>query len=159
MHPGNAYPPSPAQDRRWRFWLALGAAAAVVVALVIALVISNESPNGAAAAPAAGAPASATSVSPSGENAVPGYYVAWRQAGKPYLDVRDTFTGQQVATVAAPDGVTLGGVYGTAADDRTFIVTGDRRSGAQAVTAWYLLLIAPHAKARVTLTPLPIPVS
>jgi hypothetical protein len=167
VNPGQAHPPRPGRDRRWRSWLALGTAAAAAAALVIALVIINESPNGPAAAPATGAsPAPAVSATPSGssgtlagENAVPGYYVALMPAGKPYLDVSDTFTGQRIATVAAPAGVTLGGVYGAADEDRTFIVAGDRLSGAKAATAWYLLLIAPQAKTRARLTPLPIPVS
>jgi WD40 repeat protein len=87
---------------------------------------------------------------------VPGYYVALMRAGTPSLVVGSTFTGQAIATVKAPDQVVLGAVYGGAADDRTFVVTGTRHgSGA---TAWYLLRIAPGSAAPARLTPLPLPV-
>lgn len=162
MNNGNAHPAGRGRDRRWRSWLTLGAAG-VVAALVIALVIIKELPNGSAAAPSPSAsPSSAASVTsgtPPGENNVPEYYVALMPAEKSYLDVSNAFTGQRIATVAAPDGVTLAGVYGTADDDRTFIVTGDRLSDAKAATVWYVLLIAPQATTRARLTPLPIPVS
>jgi hypothetical protein len=86
---------------------------------------------------------------------VPEYYVAWMQAD---IVVGDTFTGQTIATVGAPAGVFLEAVYGTAADDRTFIVTGQRQHGADAGTVWYLLRIAPGSATPARLTPLPIPV-
>ena len=70
----------------------------------------------------------------------------------------NTFTGQTIATVGAPAGVFLEAVYGTAADDRTFIVTGQRLHGADAGTVWYLLRIAPGSATPARLTPLPIPV-
>jgi hypothetical protein len=80
------------------------------------------------------------------------------RADAPYLVVGNTFTGHTIATVGAPAGVSRSAVYGTAADDRTFIVTGDRRSGASAGTVWYLLRIAPGSAQPARLTPLPIPV-
>jgi hypothetical protein len=43
-------------------------------------------------------------------------------------------------------------VYGMAADDRTFVVTGKRLHGADAGTVWYLLRIG-RASARYFLTP------
>ena len=89
---------------------------------------------------------------------VPEYYVAWMQADAPYLVVGNAFTGKAIATVKAPAGVALEAVYGAAADDRTFIVTGDRLHGADAGTAWYLLRIAPGSSAPARLTPLPVPV-
>jgi hypothetical protein len=48
------------------------------------------------------------------------------QADTPYLVVGNTFTGQAVATVKPPPGVFFTEVYGGAAGDRTFIVTGDQ---------------------------------
>jgi hypothetical protein len=86
---------------------------------------------------------------------VPEYYVAWMQADTPYLVVGNTFTGKTIATVGAPAGVSLTAVYGAAADDRTFIVTGDRNG---AGTVWYLLRIAPGSNEPARLTPLPVPV-
>ena len=59
---------------------------------------------------------------------VPEYDVAWMQANTPYLVVGDTFTGKEIATVKVPACVYSNAVYGTAADDRTFIVTGNRRA-------------------------------
>ena len=56
-------------------------------------------------------------------------------------------TGQRTATVTAPAGVILDGVYGAAAGDRTFVVTGSRQhgagQGAGAGTLWYLLHVPP----------------
>jgi hypothetical protein len=106
-----------------------------------------------AATPIAGS--SATSGAPA--TGVPEYYVAWMQADTPYLVVGNTFTGQTIATVGAPAGVSLEAVYGMAADDRTFVVTGQRLHGADAGTVWYLLRIAPGSAAPARLTPLPIP--
>ena len=60
---------------------------------------------------------------------VPEYYVAWMQADTPYLVVGDTATGKEVGEVSAPHDVYLEGIYGAAADDRTFIVLGDRLHG------------------------------
>ena len=60
---------------------------------------------------------------------VPEYYVAWMQADRPYLVVGDTATGKQVGEVAPLLNVDLEGIYGAAADDRTFIVVGDRLFG------------------------------
>ncbi len=60
---------------------------------------------------------------------MPEYYVAWMQASTPYLVVGDTATGKQVGEVVEPHGVYLEGIYGAAADDRTFIAMGDRLGG------------------------------
>jgi hypothetical protein len=89
---------------------------------------------------------------------VPEYYVAWMQANTPYLVVGDTFTGKEIATVKAPAGVYLNAVYGTAADDRTFIVTGNVVRGVYGGPEWYLLRIAPGSSVPARLTPLPVPV-
>ena len=117
-------------------------------------------PNGRVASPSP----STTSVGPAGQNVsipgVPEYYVAWMQASTPYLVVGDTATGQQVGEVAEPHGVFLEGIYGAAADDRTFIAVGDRLGGPDAGAAvWYLVRIDPGGKTPVRLNSLPIPVS
>jgi hypothetical protein len=145
--------------RRRRSVLAPVAAAVTIVAVAVTLAIVRDIPNGGVAGPSGATPvtgSAAASAAPAGE--VPGYYVAWMRADAPYLVVGNTFTGHTIATVGAPAGVFLSAVYGTAADDRTFIVTGDRRSGASAGTVWYLLRIAPGSAQPARLTPLPIPV-
>lgn len=146
-----------------RSWLAPAAAAAVVVALAISLVVVKNLPNRSEAAPSPSASPAASSplnsVNPSGNNALPEYYVAWTQTENPYLLVGDTLTGRTIDSVKAPAGVTSGAVYGAAGDDRAFIVTGERLSGVTTGTVWYLLRIAPGTKTPARLTPLPIPVS
>lgn len=88
---------------------------------------------------------------------VPEYYVAWMQASAPYLVVGDTATGKQVGPlIKAPDDVYLQGVYGAAANDRTFIVMGNLVFAPAAVTVFYLLRIAPGGTS-ARLTPVPIP--
>ncbi|HEY1820805.1 MAG TPA: hypothetical protein VGG83_12830 [Trebonia sp.] len=144
--------------RRWSV-LAPVAAAVTIVAVAVTLAIIRDIPNGGVAGPATATPvtgASAASGAPA--PGVPEYYVAWMQADTPYLVVGNTFTGQTIATVGAPAGVSLEAVYGAAADDRTFIVTGDRSRGANAGTVWYLLRIAPGSAKPARLTPLPVPV-
>jgi hypothetical protein len=143
--------PAAGRPGRWRPWLAPAAAALAVLAVVSALVIVKDIPNGHLPPPAANAtPATATGV--------PRYYVAWMQADQPYLLVGDTATGATVATVRSPSGVSLDSAYGTAVNDQTFIVTGERARGASAGTQWYLLRITSGAVTSARLTPLPIPV-
>lgn len=182
---GAGRPGSGGRNRRRRSWLAPVAAAAVITALAVALAIVRSIPNGGVAAPPSSAPAAVSSAS-SGAAApigVPEYYVAWMQADAPYLVVGNTFTGQQVAMVNAPAGVFLEGVYGAAAADRTFVVTGLRLHSAAeghgavqghgaaeghgavqghgtdaGTTVWYLLRIAPGSSTPARLTPLPLPV-
>jgi hypothetical protein len=141
--------------RRWSL-LAPIAAAVTIVAVAVTLVTIRDIPNGGVAGPPAATPLAGSSAT-SGVTAtgVPEYYVAWMQAD---LVVGNTFTGQTIATVGVPAGVFLESVYGTAADDRTFIVTGQRQHGADAGTVWYLLRIAPGSATPARLTPLPIPV-
>ena len=144
--------------RRWSL-LAPVAAVVTVVAVAVALAIIRDTPNGRAASSAP--PAASASPANGPANAatgVPGYYVAWMQADTPYLVVGNTFTGQVVTTVKAPDGVSLDAAYGATADDRTFVVTGDRLHGPGAGTAWFLLRIAPGSSTPAQLTPLPVPV-
>jgi hypothetical protein len=138
---------------RWSL-LAPVAAAVTVVAVALALLAVRDIPNGRAAAP------SATPVTGpvTGSLSVPEYYVAWMRADTPYLVVGNTFTGTTITTVKEPAGVYLQGVYGAAADDRTFIATGARLPGHGSGTAWYLLRIAPGSGTPARLTPLPIPV-
>ncbi len=144
--------------RRWSL-LAPIAAAVTIVAVAVTLVIIRDIPNGGVAAPSPSTTFAGPTDTPKNiPVGVPEYYVAWMQADTPYLVVGNTFTGQTIATVRAPAGVFLEAVYGTAADDRTFVVTGQRLHGADAGTVWYLLRIAPGSAAPARLTPLPIPV-
>jgi WD40 repeat protein len=145
---GAARPGSRGRDRRWRSRLAPIAAAVAVAAVAITLVTIKDVPNGRVASPAP----STTSAGPADKNVsipgVPEYYVAWVQADRPYLVVGDTATGKQVGEVAALDNVDLEGIYGTAADDRTFIVVGDRLFGApnEGRAVFYLLRIGPGGR-------------
>ena len=145
--------------RRWSLLAPVVAAAVTVVAVAVALAIIKDTPNGRVASSAP--PAASASPANGPANAatgVPEYYVAWMQADTPYLVVGNTYTGQVVTTVKAPDGVSLDAAYGAAADDRTFVVTGDRLHGPDAGTAWFLLRIAPGSSTPARLTPLPVPV-
>jgi hypothetical protein len=156
---GAARPGRRDRDRRWRSRLAPVAAAVVVVAVAIALVTIKDVPNGRVASPSP----STTSTGPAAKNVsipgVPEYYVAWMQADTPYLVVGDTATGNQVGEVAEPHGVYLEEIYGAAADDRTFIVMGDRLGSPDGGTAvWYLLRIDPGGGTPARLTQVPIPV-
>jgi hypothetical protein len=143
--------------RRWSV-LAPVAAAVTIVAVAVTLAIIRDIPNGGVAGPSTATPVTGSSAA-SGAPApgVPEYYVARRQADTPYLVVGNTFTGKTIATVGAPADVFLEAVYGAAADDRTFIVTGYRH-GADAGTVWYLLRIAPGSAKPARLTALPVPV-
>jgi DNA-binding beta-propeller fold protein YncE len=136
---------------RWLPWLAPVASVVTVLAVVIALVIVKSIPNGHVSPPA-------TKTTAAAAKGVPRYYVAWMRADRPYLLVGDAATGTAVATVASPSGVLLDSAYGTADDDRTFVVTGDRGHGASAGIQWYLLRITPGAKTSARLVTLPIPV-
>ena len=149
--------------RRWSV-LAPVAAVVTIVAVAVSLAIIRNIPNGGVAGPSSATPVTGASAAAGASAApgapasgVPGYYVAWMQADTPYLVVGSTFTGKTIATVGAPAGVSLTAVYGAAADDRTFIVTGDR-TGANAGTVWYLLRITPGSNEPARLTPLPVPV-
>ena len=156
---GAARPASRGREHRRRSLLAPVAAAVTIVAVAVALAIIRDTPNGrVAASPPPAASASPANGPGNAATGVPGYYVAWMQADAPYLVVGNARTGKAIATVKAPDGVALGAVYGAAADDRTFIVTGDRLHGPDAGTAWFLLRIAPGSSAPARLTPLPVPV-
>jgi hypothetical protein len=154
---GAARPGDRGRDRRWRSRLAPIAAAVAVVAVAIALVIIKDAPNGRVASPSP----STTSAGAAGKSVsipgVPEYYVAWMQASAPYLVVGDTATGKQVGPlIKAPDDVYLQGVYGAAANDRTFIVMGNLVFAPAAVSVFYLLRIAPGGTS-ARLTPVPIP--
>ena len=135
---------------RWRPWLAPVTAAAVVVAVALALVIVRELPSG----PAAPSGAQKDAIM----NGVPEYYVASMPDDRPGFVIGNTASGAIVGTVQSPSGVLLTAVYGGAADDRTFIVTGNGSNGANAGTQWYLLRITPGSKTAARLVPLPIPV-
>ena len=144
------------RDRRWRSGLAPIAAAVAVAAVAIALVTIKDFPNGRVAPPSP----STTSVAPAIKSVsipgVPEYYVAWMQADSPYLVVGDTATGKPGPVIKAPENVNLDGVYGAAANDRTFIVAGNYVHAPDNATLWYLLRIAPDGTS-AQLTRLPIP--
>jgi hypothetical protein len=150
---GAARPASRGRDRRWSR-LAPIAAAVAVAAVAIALVTIKDVPNGRVASPSP----STTSTGPAHRDVsipgVPEYYVAWMQADRPYLVVGDTATGKQVGEVAAPHNVDLEGIYGAAADDRTFIVVGDRLFGppGEGRAVFYLLRIDPGGRTPPLLT-------
>jgi len=155
-------PPGPPRRRRWPV-LAPVAAAALIAALAITLALVRDMPSGRVAAPASAA-ASATSASTPGgtpvTDAVPGYYVALMPAGTPSLAVVNAVTGKRFATIASPPGVRLEAVYGTAADNRTFIAAGQATPAAGGGTIWYLLQIAPGSTGQVVrFGALPIPVN
>jgi hypothetical protein len=136
---------------RWRAWLGPVIAVVAVIAVALALVIVKHTPNDSAPPPIT----HKTAALPDG---VPRYYVAWMQADRPYLVVGNTATGARIAEVMSPSGVSLESVFGGAADDRTFIVTGDRPHGVTAGTQWYQLRLTPGGKTPARLTPLPVPV-
>ena len=152
--------PSPASRRarrtaRWRLGFAPVAAAVAVVLLAVGLVFVKHAQNATTVSPATpGTPSAAPThaVVPYG---VPEYY-AWTRAGR--VLVGNSVTGATVASLESPGGVSLNAVYGTTDDDRTFVVTGDRASGAGAGTQWYLLRINPGGAPLTRITRLPIPV-
>ncbi len=78
-------------------------AAVAVVAIAVALVIVRSIPNGRVPLPSPSA-MSAAPVSPTVVAGVPEYYVAWMQADRPYLVVRNTLTGKQLARGAVAAG-------------------------------------------------------
>jgi hypothetical protein len=153
---------APASRTRWSV-VALVAAVVTVVAVTVALAVVRNPPNGRVAAPVP-PPASPGTSAVTGPTdmpvpaGVPGYYAAWMQADTPYLLVGDTTTGRVIATVKAPAGVTLTGVYGTAGSDSEFVVTAGRVLDAiGAETTWYLLTISQDGSGHARLTPLPVP--
>jgi hypothetical protein len=161
---GAARPGRRGVDRRWRPRLAPIAAAVAVAAVAIALVTIRDFPNGRVASPSP----STTSVGPAGRNVIipglPEYYVAWMQADAPYLVVGDTATGKQVGEVGPVHNVDLAGIYGAAANDRTFVVMGDRLFGPphEGRAVFYLLHIdpggsTPSGLTRISIAPQPNP--
>jgi len=144
--PGGAGRRRGASGRDRGRWPALSPAAALAVAVTVALTVTGCATNeGGASSPAAA-------------TAGPGYYAGWTVTGAPGLVVTSTSTGKAIATVKAPAGVAPGAVYGAAADNRTFVVTGERGHGPDARTAWYLLRVSPGSADPAPLTPLPVPV-
>jgi hypothetical protein len=145
------------RDRRWRSRLAPIAAAVAVAAVAIALVTIKDVPNGRVASPSP----STTSTTPAGKSVsipgVPEYYVAWMQASTPYLVVGDTATGSVGDVIKAPKDVNLQGVYGAAANDRTFILVGNLVLAPGNVNFFYRLRIAPDGtSARLTALRTPV---
>jgi hypothetical protein len=143
--------------RRWPV-LAPVAAAAVVVAVAVALVLIRSIPNGRVAASASPTASAAAGNGPATAG-VPEYYAAWMQSDQPYLVVGNTFTGQRVATIPSPPDVRLEAVYGSAADDRTFIAAGQATPAAGGGTVWYRLRISPGGHPVLEFGALPITVS
>jgi hypothetical protein len=151
---------------RWPRWSVLApvAAAVAIVVVAVTLVVARSSPGGRVAGPGSSAASSASAAAvPTSEPTyttaagVPEYYVAWMQAGTPYLIVGDAVGGQVRATLKAPDNVHLTGVYGTADADSTFIVTGVLIHGPDSLTMYYLLRIAPGSHDPARWIPLQVP--
>ena len=142
---------------RWRPGFAPVAAAVVVVLLAVGLVFVKHAQNATTISSATtGTPSAAPThvVVPDG---IPEYY-AWTPPGGSGVSVGNSVTGATLVTFKPPGGVYLTAVYGTTDDDRTFVVTGDRASGAGAGTQWYLLRIHPGGTPQAQMTPLPLPV-
>jgi hypothetical protein len=155
----SAAAPSAGGWRRHLRWSVLApvAAAVTIVAVAIALAAVRNSPGGAAGPPPASSASPAGGPTYTTAEGVPEYYVAWMQADTPYLIIGSTLTGQVRATVQAPDNVRLTGVYGTAGNDSTFLVTGVLVHGPDSNTMFYLLRIAPGGSDPVRWIPLPVP--
>jgi len=155
---------------RWHRWAIPLVAAVAVIALAGSLVLVRGMRNG----PAVPAATSGRSPAPGG---VPPYYVAlvaqpgWYAyaplSGQSYpappteLVVGTTASGQRLATVARPAGLTFNVVTG-AADDRTFVVgalpySPSSESTAAPAESWYLLRLTPGSTPVARLTRLPIP--
>jgi hypothetical protein len=155
---GAARPGRRGRDRRWRSKLAPIAAAVAVAAVAIALVTIKDVPNGRVASPSPSTTSTGPAGTPVSIPGVPEYYVAWMQADTPYLVVGDTATGKVGTLIKAPDNVYLHGVYGAAANDRTFIVMGNFVHALDNANLFYLLRITPGGtSARLTLLPIPGP--
>lgn len=126
----------------------------MIVVVAVALAVIRDIQNGGGATPPT--PASSASGPADARAGVPEYYVTlMKRADQPYLLIGDTFTGQTIATVNAPAGVYLDYVFGAAANDREFIVTGETLPGPVVVARWYLLRITPDGSTHAQLTPLP----
>lgn len=155
----------PEGRRLWSVLAPLAAAAVIaVVALTLSLVRGGPDSVVAARETAGSASASSPSTVPAGPGSaasdpVPAYYVAWMQARDPFLVVGDTQTGKHLATIGGLPGVRLLGVYGGAADDKTFLVAAQRAAahGVAGGTAWYLLRISPGNAREAEFSALPVP--
>ena len=138
--------------RRFPGWLAPLAAAAAIVAIALSVVLLRIHPNARVVPPT-------TPVSvPAGT--VPRYFVELDPTGEwltspSGLLVADTYTGQTVATVAPPAGMTFQSVSG-ASDDRTFVLFVTPSTSTWSTGGWYQLRIAPGTADPATLTRLPI---
>lgn len=150
--------------RRWAVRLTPLAAAAVVAVLAVTLVTLRSNQNG---------PVVPAAKPVSVPGSVPTYYAQLVQepgnANNPdQIQVRETMTGDLIATVKPPSGATFAGLTG-AADDRTFVV--DTQPGAiqslnttpnqQSVKprTWYLLRLSPGSARPAALSQLTIPPS
>ena len=159
--PGPAAPRRRVQ-RRWTAWLTPLTAAAAIIALAVTVVTLKSNPNGRVVPAVKTAPAF---------GGVPAYYAELVQEpgnadNSDQIQVRETLTGNLVATVNPPAGATFAGITG-AADDRTFVV--DTQPGAiqgansnqaqQSVEprTWYLLRLVPGSARPASLTRLRIP--
>ncbi len=135
----------------WGSWLAPVAAAAAVLAVAATLVAVRDMPR---ARPPAPDPAAAAAVG------VPQYYLTFSQPrGDTTVPVGlvlgATFTGQKLATLPPPPGLSFAGVTG-AADDRTFVADAHRDpygvTGSMGRSrTWYLVRVV-GTGSRVSLT-------
>jgi hypothetical protein len=150
---------APGPRRRRGAWLAPAAAAAAVIALAISLVAVRGTPGGYKLVPA---------ISPAGAAvSFPGYYLAFNQPvsdeTKPVgLELRSTLTGQTLATLQPPHGLSFAGIT-AAADDRTFVADAHRDpygvGGSEGRSrTWYLVrVVGTGTGASLTMTRLPVP--
>lgn len=146
--------PRTGRMRRFPAWLAPLSAAAAVVAVAISLVVLKIHPNEAVV------PASVPVSVPAGS--VPRYFVELDPIVRPLTGsasdgvlIADTYTGKQVATVAAPAGLTFTSVS-AASDDRTFVLFATTTASTHSTGTWYELRIAPGTAHPAALTRLPI---
>lgn len=143
--------------RRFPGWLAPLAAAAAIVAIALSVVLLRIHPNERVVPPTAPVSVPAGSI-PAGS--VPRYFaeidpgVGWPNTSGGVL-IADTYTGQTVATVTPPAGMTFQSVSG-ASDDRTFVLFVTPYTAKWSTGQWYELRIAPGTAHPATLTRLPI---
>ena len=158
----------PPAARRWRTWAAPAAAAGLVIALAVALVVVRNLPHAGRTAPVA---SQAPCALPAAGHATPAGAAAPADGAPPYyvevvdcagsttrsgLLVGDTFTGQVVATLAPPAGLSFLSVS-AANDDRTFAVFATPAGAHPQVAGWwYLLRLAPGTSSPARLTRIPV---
>lgn len=153
----------PHAQHRWVRWVTPLAAAAAVIAVAGTLVLVKGAQNDGTSPASPGTSAGQTA--PTGPDGVPRYYAAIQpksdpsEGKQPYMTtplvVGDSLTGQKLATITPPAGVTF--QYVTAADDDlTFVVSGKDGTGASATIELFEIRLAPGTANPAQMTRLPI---